>query len=851
MKINRLFKKAALRFLLLGGVALFAFESAAQDGGVEFHSIQVTIGDTLEYEFYSDPPYLPSLEQTGTFPKHGTADLPGPGDQGTTGWNTLKYIPTASTPVRDTVFFYYYVFDGIYHPVYVTLELIVVPSVVQAVDDYAETTEGQSVTISVLDNDWADVGILEVADVPLVNNGSVVLNPDHTEVTFTPDPDFYGLAHFNYSICDNYGVCDVAKVSIVVSPVTTPIVHELEIMTPMERPVEVLAELDGFDLVTPPSNGSIDSTSEDYHIYIPDAGFVDAFDIFIYEMEDGNTVYQQIVQVHVLDIPLPNTFVRDDQAYGIRGEAVTIIAGANDIGGDNLNGFSKTTNPQNGSAVHLGDGVFEYTPNAGFSGQDQFVYRAMSPDYSITEYGTITIDVSDQIPARESFDVNTAMETPIVLEYEVPIEEYELSVVVEPIYGSVEYFPGEQELTINGQTFAGYNMLIYTPNAGVSDQMDEFEIEYCISGSNNCPNKTVKFDVHILDVQPSADQYCLGGNCVWAGDTNSDGVVNMFDLLPLGLCMGEVGVTRPDPDLNNWFGQYGDDWNDIMSDMSYDLKHIDTDGDGIVGGPDTVAISDFYLQHHAMVPVPVNPGITVPLYFYETSSTPVPGGTHVSLDIWLGDPNDQIAEDIYGLAFSLEYEEDFIDPASVNLSFQNESWLNYNSPVLHLVEQPFDGRIDAGITRTSGKAANGYGVVATLDFVVIEDIDGGRLKDGYIDLKITGGAYMNSGGSMFYLPSNSTQIPLALQGEANQEPAELSLYPNPTRDLLNVHVNGVDVKLDSYSVFTMTGQMIAQRTNINNRSAQLQASDLPSGMYILRAVSDTGEVLTQKFEIID
>ena len=106
MKIFRLFMNTAWRFLFAGLALFVVSESAAQDGGIEFHSISLTIGDTLEYDFYSNPPYLPSLEQVNNYPKYGSADLPGPGSQGTTGWNTLTYIPTVSNSVRDTIFFY-------------------------------------------------------------------------------------------------------------------------------------------------------------------------------------------------------------------------------------------------------------------------------------------------------------------------------------------------------------------------------------------------------------------------------------------------------------------------------------------------------------------------------------------------------------------------------------------------------------------------------------------------------------------------------------------------------------------------------------------------------------------------
>ena len=289
-----------------------------------------------------------------------------------------------------------------------------------------------------------------------------------------------------------------------------------------------------------------------------------------------------------------------------------------------------------------------------------------------------------------------------------------------------------------------------------------------------------------------------------------------------------------------------------MADVSYDLKHVDADGNGIIGGADTTVISEFYGLQHGMIPTPVNAGITAPLYFYENSSTPVPGGTHISLDIWLGDPNDQLAEDVYGLAFTLQYEADVVDPESVQITFHDESWLSYNSPVLHMVEHPAAGRVDAGITRTGSKAANGYGAVATLDFVVIEDINGGRLLDPYIDLEIIGGTYMNSAGETFAMPIDATQIPLDLDADDAQAlPTSLDLYPNPARDVLNVHVNGQDELLDSYTVYTTTGQELLRRTNINSRSSSLELGSLPSGMYFVQALTQSGELLIQKFEIID
>jgi hypothetical protein len=86
-------------------------------------------------------------------------------------------------------------------------------------------------------------------------------------------------------------------------------------------------------------------------------------------------------------------------------------------------------------------------------------------------------------------------------------------------------------------------------------------------------------------------------DCIWAGDTNFDGIVNMEDLLPIGLCMGEVGIPRQDVNLSaQWYGQYGDDWSPYAP---MDLKHLDTDGDSIITALDTVAINNFYGNTHS------------------------------------------------------------------------------------------------------------------------------------------------------------------------------------------------------------------------------------------------------------
>ena len=93
-----------------------------------------------------------------------------------------------------------------------------------AVNDYADTDENTSVTISVLDNDTdPDNDALTVTDVTNGQYGTVVINNDNT-ITYTPNENFSGSDTFSYTVSDGNGGEDTANVTIGVKPVQdTPV----------------------------------------------------------------------------------------------------------------------------------------------------------------------------------------------------------------------------------------------------------------------------------------------------------------------------------------------------------------------------------------------------------------------------------------------------------------------------------------------------------------------------------------------------------------------------------------------------------------------------------------------------
>ncbi len=86
----------------------------------------------------------------------------------------------------------------------------------QAVDDNAETSQNQKITINVLDNDiFDDFKIINIVRVP--KNGTIETDNENNLI-YSPNPDFFGQDDFQYEICDNYGKCDKAMVTVTVKP---------------------------------------------------------------------------------------------------------------------------------------------------------------------------------------------------------------------------------------------------------------------------------------------------------------------------------------------------------------------------------------------------------------------------------------------------------------------------------------------------------------------------------------------------------------------------------------------------------------------------------------------------------
>ncbi len=772
----------------------------------------------------------------GRNPEHGTAVItPDPGVEFS---YTLTYTPDVDYLGADDMLMVSFPF-GV-NVAFTQFEILVDEADIRARHDFASTVSGQPVSVPVLLNDSVNVGNIRLVAAPMVNAGTVEVVDD--QVVFTPKPGFVGLTDFNYVICADFdNVCDLGTVSVNVLPDADGAVTDtVRVFTKRDQPQFIFAP-EGAEPAGSPVSGSMINVNG-VMAYQPDDSFVG--DEFLAYTSPGATE-PTVYHITVLDLET-NDFAFEDRGYTAVDQPTTLNVLDNDL----YNVFADCITygaPQFGSLTETSrKGQVVYTPPSGWSGVDQFTYSSMAPGCDgEPEIQTVYIFVSNFAPAQSETTLTTPAGTPVDLTYETPGGTVSWSVVEQPSNGLIITDP------ISGQ-------LSYLPNPLAAGQRDELTLSYCLNANaaGDCAFSTqVTVAINVTDADPNA---CIDDDCVWPGDTNNDGVVDVDDLLPIGLAMGGAGTPRLTAAPGNWSAQYAEDWGQDLNGL--DFKHIDANGDQIINSLDTQVVMQNLGLTHRLRPEPQ----TFSTFEMSLSGTlEAEPGDHIILDIVAGN-NVVIVEDVFGFRFSFDYDGSIVDPLSVGVEYDEESWMSYDSPILSLVSNnPATGRINTALTRTSRDAISGYGIIGRLNVVIVEDVFGFRegyevgdqsLEDDLITT-ISGGdvnTAINASGQV-----DAVQVApydLRIKRTPPTEVADFSpsaatdyleekliAYPNPTADRLVVHLNGQQ-RFSALQLTDLTGRVLRSEQGLDTNHRELMLADLPNGLYTLTLTTEDGVV---------
>lgn len=373
-----------------------------------------------------------------------------------------------------------------------------------AVNDINGTLVDTPVDGDVITNDYDpdgdDISVTLLTQPP---NGTVVLDPSGT-YTYTPDPGFDGEDVFTYVLCDD-GIpqlCDTAEVSIEVVPITSgnepPVAQDDNAVTYVDVPVSgnVLTNDDDPDgdaiilnltPLTGPDNGTVTLLGDGTFDYTPDPGF-EGTDVFTYSICDDvvpSLCDTATVTITVLpDYNGPDNdppFAGDDFALTPQEVPVTddLLPNDYDINGDPITiNTTPISGPSNGTVTIQSNGMYTYTPGAGFTGTDQFVYEICddgTPNLCAQATCYITVYPDNNPPVAVDDINNTLVDTPVsgsVITNDFDPDGDNLTVNPSPVTGPSN---GVLSLLPNGN-------YTYTPNPGFEGE-DVFTYVICDDGT--------------------------------------------------------------------------------------------------------------------------------------------------------------------------------------------------------------------------------------------------------------------------------------------------------------------------------------------------------------------------------
>ena len=321
---------------------------------------------------------------------------------------------------------------------------------------------------------------------------------------------------------------------------------------------------------------------------------------------------------------------------------------------------------------------------------------------------------------------------------------------------------------------------------------------------------------------------------VWPGDTNDDGVADMYDLLPIGVAFGDNGPVRSGATLN-WQAQLAPPWASTLVDGT-NYKHIDVDGNGTINADDTLGIIlNYGLTHNKWEPESTT---GVPLYMEFTEDTLMTGDT---AHLWINLGTDTVpAQDVYGLAFSFLLDTTLVDPSTLKIDFLN-SWMGTEDVDLLTLAYPYAGNelVDVALTRTDQQDVSGFGAIAHVSIIMIDDLAGKNFTAEVfrINLKGVRGISSNERQLDITMIGDSLILYQPLTGIAPRWARQIQVYPNPAQTQFRVDLGKlIGHRLHLYHI---NGQGVLQQEG-RFRELLVPVGKLSAGVYLLTIETDKG-----------
>ena len=366
---------------------------------------------------------------------------------------------------------------------------------------------------------------------PTVLVGQLILNADGT-YSFAPAKDFNGQVRFKYEVCDdgNPTSCTTGDVLITVTPVNDQPLASKDVSSTdpgIEVEIDVLrndSDPDGdaltlTRLIVTAANGDV-KLLNDRVLYVPSLSFRKGSETISYEVcDNGNPVMCDTAEI-TITVPRQELPPVAEMDLFTGNEDSVLIGNVlnNDIDGNNdslVINTNPVSGPSNGNLLISIDGAIRYTPNAGFSGSDRFVYQVCdTKDNCDTALVTLTINAVNDAPEASVDSLQTEEEVAVSgnLSDNVTDEEFD-NLTFSVLESTLPDKTSEGALTFNSNGSYAFDP------AKDFNGVIEFGYEVCDNGQPvACDRSTVVITVIPVNDKPAAIDFL--------GFVNSDQVLN-------------------------------------------------------------------------------------------------------------------------------------------------------------------------------------------------------------------------------------------------------------------------------------------------------------------------------------
>ncbi|MEZ4886246.1 MAG: choice-of-anchor L domain-containing protein [Chitinophagales bacterium] len=325
-------------------------------------------------------------------------------------------------------------------------------------------------------------------------------------------------------------------------------------------------------------------------------------------------------------------------------------------------------------------------------------------------------------------------------------------------------------------------------------------------------------------------------DCVYPGDADDNGKVNMFDLFAIGQHFGKSGFAR-NSISNKWqgFGVY--DWNGIQTNGK-NIKYIDCNGDGEIGFKDTVALVYNFDLHQK------SGGFTKgvlgdPELQFIPNFEVIGVGETLELEVWIGS-NENPVNDLYAIAFETFFNTNLIDAGSISMDYtaSDMGTVGVDLLAVDLVNES-TGRINVSMAKIDPPGLSGRLYLLTIRMKTQDIINSENFSFNITDF----GATNSNSNELLVNVDNTPTIevnPEIVGIEALSTSIPYQLYPSFTQD--GFYLNYTLQKKPSVQVtlFDFSGRqlgILCRQTESSLGSFQqyidLKERNLAAGVYLI------------------